>query len=327
MSAVGKLLALHGGWGIEIRRFDGTLVQNFAARDLASSGAVFSPDGQLFAAQTATTQMQIWNVATGESLALLPPLKSRRALPMIENGLSATMTFSSDNSLLARAGKDNDKDVVEVWSLRNAPRRLAAVAVGGPVTALALSPDKTRLFYGDARGTVHWVEIAAQKIGGQIENGLESVTQIVSTAQGLAVLGQDGPFATVTLFGAPPERGSASDRKLWPWRKKRQIAVTPSGYMTGLTISPDGRYVASTSHSGETEIWHLPSGARLQKLRAATSPDESSFSLRVEALTFSPDSSQPFCFSQTTNFKVVAPRTRPITTKRVTSWRLLPAPD
>jgi tetratricopeptide (TPR) repeat protein len=77
--------------------------------------------------------------------------------------------------------------------------------------------------------------------------------------------------------------GTPEGIKGWDWRSAKQVlAFTGSaGWLTGMTMSPDGNCIASADKDGNITLWDAPSGRRLDRWAARTGP--------IHSLAFSPD--------------------------------------
>ncbi|MEU6411502.1 caspase family protein [Microbispora sp. NPDC046933] len=133
-SSDGSRLATAGTYGI--RLWDGNTGKSIASFDgddaSGVNAVVFSPDGTLLATVAKYTTVRVWDVATGEVVAVLNG----------HTGHVNAVAFSPDGARLATAGDDT---TVRVWDV--ATGEVVAVFTGhtGPVKAVAFSPDGARL--------------------------------------------------------------------------------------------------------------------------------------------------------------------------------------
>ncbi|GIH61991.1 caspase, EACC1-associated type [Microbispora siamensis] len=122
--------------GYDIRLWDantGKAITSFSGDEAHYVNAVaFSPDGSLLVTAGDDTTVRVWDVATGEVVAVLTG----------HTGPVKAVAFSDDGAHLATAGDDT---TVRVWDV--ASREVVAVFTGhtGPVKAVAFSPDGSRL--------------------------------------------------------------------------------------------------------------------------------------------------------------------------------------
>ncbi|MBW3638137.1 MAG: WD40 repeat domain-containing protein [Armatimonadetes bacterium] len=279
---------------IEIHRLDGTLLQTLKLSGPEVNEAAFSPDGQLLTARTSQGETRVWNVKTGQQLAQLKATNpsKRASFRHFSRDLPKSLVFSPNNSLLALAETPGTKNLVEVWSLGNTPRRVASLSQSERVSTMAFSPDNRALVCGSAGGSLRWYDVATQKMKAEVRNGSAMVWDIVFTPQGLVVGERGQSPATLTLYDVPSIRNSAQrpggQKPLL--QKKTQIASGLHIAMWDkLAISPQGRFFATASYSGAREIvvGHLSTGVPLARLEVDM--------FRVESIAFSPDGTRLTC--------------------------------
>lgn len=319
----GQILT-QSGQNLKIRRFDGSPVSSLNTGEWPVTEMAFSPDGRLIFGHSIEGKTLIWKVKSGQQIAQLADLDAVQAgnspSPWMFGDSHKNLLFSRDNSLVARAGKSEGKPVIEVWSLQKTPRRLAALTLKQPATALGFSADSRGLVCGDKSGKLRFYDVAARKFTAETENGAAPITQLVPTEQGLAVVSRNNSVTLVTLYetlsnGSATDSATRSPKRAF--LKKSQVAVIDFfASRSAPAISSDGQYVAaglslgfSMSSSGIRPprggigIWHLPTGSLMHKLplEAASSEDSRPDMSFIDALTFAPDNSQLLCLKSDTS--------------------------
>lgn len=221
-----------------------------------------SRDGRFLATGDSGQGAQVWDVASGK---LLKSLK-----PTLESDYCRHVAFSPDGRLLA-ASSSRERCVVlwEVASGKEA-RRLAGDRYGGD---LAWSGDSRRLaVFG--RSAVRIWDVKTGKETPALPEGHRSYPGTVALfADGTAMTaGDDG---TVRLWDAATG-------------KHRRVLRASAGWVRGAAVSPDGRWVVTSTVSGDNAVslWDLKTG----KVRYRLPGHGSSGGQRVVA--FTPDSKQ-----------------------------------
>jgi WD40 repeat protein len=140
---------------IEVQTANGSPIRNFGAR--ATASLAISPDSQTIASGH-WDNVTIWNVMTGERLALLAGGF---------NGYVWGVAFSPDGQLLA-AGTDNG--ILQIWDVAKR-KRIHSLRVGwGYVSDPAFSPNGNLVAAGTyADGTVSLVDVASGALVSQIQ--------------------------------------------------------------------------------------------------------------------------------------------------------------
>jgi len=115
--------------------------------------AVFTKDGKLLASASSDRTVKLWDVASGNPIREFPnpDLKSPfpGEPPASHPGWVHAVRFSADEKLLISAGPaPRYKGYVAAWTVADGKRVVGAERDVGPIHALALTPDGTRIVLG-----------------------------------------------------------------------------------------------------------------------------------------------------------------------------------
>jgi WD40 repeat protein len=155
------------------------------------------------------------------------------------------LAFSADGQWLATT---SDVTTVAIWDAR---RRsfVNTLALGGVVSDVSLSPD----------GTMLAVSVENRDGSGRLD--VVSVPRLHSIAPVRAPVGQWGRFSRdrrLLLYGDDAGRAWLFDTRTWKPRGQPLVGHTRA--VLTVTLSSDGRTLATTSLDGTTRLWDVPSG-------------------------------------------------------------------
>ncbi|MGE3803790.1 MAG: protein kinase, partial [Gemmataceae bacterium] len=194
-------------------------------------------------------------------------------IALIERELSGGNVARGQELLDACSEKDHQS-----WEWRYLDRRARegvdykAMGHGDPIFEADFSPDGARLVTGSLNGTIKIWDARSGKELKSLRAGLLSI------ASGLA-FARDGRLATaissalrhsqVTIYAS-----SDADKELL-------TIAGPTGFVSDIQFSPDGRWLALAAHSGAAHIYDARTGEETQVLRGHDRP--------LRSVTFHPD--------------------------------------
>ena len=307
----GKLIASSGGFAYDTDRlgeiilWDTTAPGRFTrlSGHASSVGFVsFSPDGRVLATPHGDGRIHLWDVAT------------RRIIRTFDGhrGLVLCVRFSPDGTQIASGGVDG---TVRLWDVTG---RKAATVAGwhqGAVYAVAFSPDGRSLASG---GIDHMARIWDATSGEEVAtlrghsdrvfalaftadgerlytSSADSTVRLWSLAADPRVFDrQGGVFARLEFStdGRWLIRSSEDEGKVTLWRDLAKVATLDA---TFGSVSPDGRFLVTTSRQPSFDVWNLTSGypVRAQSIayrngavgRPVFSPDGQLLAIRTATAT------------------------------------------
>jgi WD40 repeat protein/serine/threonine protein kinase len=216
----------------------------------------FAHSGKFLISGDADGTVSQWDVATGQKGPALPH----------HNGSARRLALAPDDHTLAVAGGSQG---VELWDLDQRSVRLTLPGRSGTVFAVAFAPDGQTLATGDANGMIHlWDPVT----------GTERTT-FQGDALGMRALAFAPDGQTLASAGTGDK-----DVKLWNVATQERVA-TLTGYdnpVLSLTVSPDGRLLATGSRDGLVKLWDVHAARLLATWMAHQG--------LVSAVAFAPDS-------------------------------------
>jgi WD40 repeat protein len=224
--------------------------------------AVFSPDGQYLSLSNKDFHVNIWDVATGKSLAMMNGF----------NEWPAQVAYSSDSKLLLTS----DYEKIKIWEVPSGKSYKIIEKVEEP---FALSPDGKYLVgkFKPSDGA-YQLKLYSFPSGNLIKNTENAHEKIIRCVKW-------NPDST--LFASSSDDGTL---KIWEGKTGKLIKTLSPGKNVGLfEFSPKGKLIAviagedpsSFFKPAEVLVFEVASGKLIKKIEG--------FSKGLEALSFSPD--------------------------------------
>lgn len=203
--------------------------------DVAIDCLAFSPDSHLLAAGGTDKHVRLWDVSTAEPQA--------RVVLKGHTDFVKTMAFSHDGNLLASAGKDGS---ARVWNLSRYWSKEQAVLEGrwGQVQTISFAHDNRALAFGSLDQTVRVCDVRESTIRERaVLRGHIGVVRLVQ-------YNSDGTLLSVCDGGRiilwDPDEG----KQLREW-------LLPRGKVYSMTLTHDGRYLATGNSDGAVVLYRL----------------------------------------------------------------------
>ncbi len=220
----------------------------------------FSPDGTWFVTVSDDNQVRVWDTLTG-----------REKLRMMHQDFVQEVKISADGQWIATASKDR---TARVWSAASGAKMLE-IPLEAAGTALAFSPDSTRLVIGDSLGNIRLLDIS-----------------VLASRQGYLVFPE---LAHEAIFSPSGEwlAINSDDRHVWLVDNDQILnthkgidgtaIITSQALTYDMAFSPDSKWIAAVETDQKRAILYNI----VEQSSTILLHDES-----VKDVSFSPDSEQ-----------------------------------
>ncbi len=246
----------------------------------------YSPDGKVLASGGQERSILLWDTTTWTSRGPLGKF----------GGDVVSFSFSPDGMRLASVTSAADSSAIRLWDVANA--ELAKV-LGGPnpgMWGVAYSPDGRTVACGGWDRAVHLFDVASGEEeraipnvvskylralaispdGKLIATGGSGPTRLWDAATGQEVVPQHTLPAELCPSFLPPKGDLLAG---WSYAAGRvivceipdgQVRATwraQPGYIEGLAVSPDGRFIASLGREGAVHLWSVADQTKVATLQ------------------------------------------------------------
>jgi WD40 repeat protein len=218
------------------------------------SGA-FSPDGTHALTTSDDGTARLWDAHTGATVAVL-----KGHTQSVRDG-----RFTPDGTLAITSSFDG---TVRVWDATTGEAITTIEPGGGPIYAVAVTPDSRSVVVGDPEGASEW----------DLRGGGDVVARLpVGSAVTALAVRPDGSIVTGDAVGGVT---------VWAPRSTRLVAtVTPGpSWITSLGASSDGSSIAIGEYNGFAYLWASRSGTAPKRIHTNDAK-----ALPIVTFQFSPD--------------------------------------
>jgi WD40 repeat protein/serine/threonine protein kinase len=234
-----------------------------AGHDKPVRSVAFSPHGELLLSGSDDNAVRVWDLASGRSLKVLRG----------HGNAVRSSEFSPDGNYVVSGGEDQK---IRVWDVRGyeETRLLHATLFSGHADAVLsarFSHDGRQIITASRDRTASLWDAATGK---QLKQFVEGHEFLVSGAAFFVNEAADG--------GARLATGAVDNSvRIWDVAAGTQLlALSPTGRVGTLAVSPDGKWIATGGPNKEVRVWNTNTGQLL--------PPLSGHITEVWALAFSP---------------------------------------
>lgn len=231
------------------------------------TGLAFSPDGTVLATTSDDTTVRVWDVTSGQQLALLEG----------HTGTTWTPSFAPDGSRLVTAGDYPDM-TARIWDLATGSTEHVLAGHAWQLAGAAFSPDGTTVATASIDGTARMWDADTGKVRVHL-TGHAGPVEAVGWSRDGALLATGAADATV---------------RVWDAATGAELLVL-SGHTSGVNrvaFTPDGTRVLTRSYDNSVRLWDISagggrdwltiSGGYLRYVEVEFSPDGSMFATPTE---------------------------------------------
>ena len=339
---------------------DGRLLTTLEGHTSPVRSLALAPNGRLLATGSRENRLRVWSLPEARLLMTLPGNSSEYfaitpdsktiavgsydiALRSLEDGRLLTtlrpgagdinnIAISPDGKILVSASRGT----LFFWSLPDGKQLRRVERVAYNFSDFVFSADSRMLLTGSHDSGSLWSLPDGQLLGQlQISNQM-SVALFTSDSQRVFT-GSVGGNITVWNSQPPDFRSHLFDPVLTASKSPDKRLLAHNGAVTALTISTDGKILASASHDNTAKLWSLPGGQLMASLDGhkenindvailsdgktiITAADDKTIKLWALPETAPPPATSP---ARKSNKKAAPPPARPQSSKTAPKGRLL----
>jgi WD40 repeat protein len=235
------------GETIAVADFEGNIsvvspkvIDTFNAKVKEVRSLAFNPDGTVLASvgDDDTIQLRTWNGTTWDT--------PKRLLARQPQSVNRIVFDPIDNRILASGHGDGS---IILWNIESGQPIAGPIKLVSNVTALALSPDGSKLAVGGEGDIALWDVASRQQSGPALRGHYDAVKALAFSPDGklLASGGED------------------SDVMLWNVETRQLVDLLPehNARVTGVAFSADGKVLASCSNDRSIILWDVATGTSI----------------------------------------------------------------
>jgi WD40 repeat protein len=220
----------------------------------AVNGVAFSPDGRTLASGGFEGKVRLWEVATGQCLAMFEG----------HSNIVWSVAFSPDGKLVASGSADQ---TIRLWEVGSGQSLKILKGHNGEIISVAFSPDGKTLASGSYDSTVRLWDSATGQHLATFEGHTDQILAVAFSLNG-KMMASSSLDNTIRLWEV------ANGQCL-------KTLQAHSNWVYSVAFSPDGRFLASGSDDQTIKLWEVASGQCLKSWQGHTD--------QVHAVAFSPD--------------------------------------
>jgi RNA polymerase sigma factor (sigma-70 family) len=205
----------------------------------------FTPDGKWLAVTT-DRDVLVFETATAK-------LRCRVVVPKVRPQFAAVSPDGSTLAVLPTQWLRGPETAVRLLSIPSGEPVEGRTGPPGPARWVGFPPDGRTIWTGGPQGAKEW-DPAAGKV----------VREIAGPAQAPLVYSADGKRFASRTECAVQVWDAASGKPVRP----DLAAAGHTGAIWGITVSPDGKYVATNDQDGEIWVWAADTGRPLSRARS-----------------------------------------------------------